>query len=328
MASAAAAHSTNGRALRAIVAPVGRDRLGPLHQYHQLGQQMHQQQQMQSPLSLEASAVGGRLPLAAGVAAPHSPHSVLVDSSAGPASNRAPSTSLEDDSTITSVSGDFEEVEVDKDQLLEEGEVPLTSKRKSSVGSLSAAGDSLLQRRRRRRGRSSVQQQQSPTAEAGVRSAIKPPPPATQLAASVGCGNDEQAHLEQVYRQDVRSGSVGQPIFRQPPPHDRIQPTTASPHPLPSAAVIPTSLNRRQQHQQQASLQFRPSYASAGGVVSTVTAATGVRLDSLTASLSDALPECRRRAKIVSMRVMMQSKVYNFLERPTGWKCFAYHFSV
>lgn len=24
----------------------------------------------------------------------------------------------------------------------------------------------------------------------------------------------------------------------------------------------------------------------------------------------------------------MQAKVYNFLERPTGWGCFAYHFSV
>ena len=24
----------------------------------------------------------------------------------------------------------------------------------------------------------------------------------------------------------------------------------------------------------------------------------------------------------------LQVKVYNFLERPTGWKCFAYHFTV
>ena len=29
-----------------------------------------------------------------------------------------------------------------------------------------------------------------------------------------------------------------------------------------------------------------------------------------------------------SMRMTLQSKVYNFLERPTGWKCFIYHFSV
>ncbi|KAL8570851.1 hypothetical protein ACOMHN_023524 [Nucella lapillus] len=27
-------------------------------------------------------------------------------------------------------------------------------------------------------------------------------------------------------------------------------------------------------------------------------------------------------------RVTMQVKVYNFLERPTGWKCFIYHFTV
>ena len=26
--------------------------------------------------------------------------------------------------------------------------------------------------------------------------------------------------------------------------------------------------------------------------------------------------------------VTMQGKVYNFLERPTGWKCFVYHFTV
>lgn len=28
------------------------------------------------------------------------------------------------------------------------------------------------------------------------------------------------------------------------------------------------------------------------------------------------------------MRLTVQAKVYNFLERPTGWKCFIYHFSV
>jgi hypothetical protein len=27
-------------------------------------------------------------------------------------------------------------------------------------------------------------------------------------------------------------------------------------------------------------------------------------------------------------RVTMQVKIYNFLERPTGWKCFVYHFTV
>ena len=29
-----------------------------------------------------------------------------------------------------------------------------------------------------------------------------------------------------------------------------------------------------------------------------------------------------------SMRSTIRGKVYNFLERPTGWKCFIYHFSV
>ncbi|KAI8519046.1 hypothetical protein Bbelb_023030 [Branchiostoma belcheri] len=28
------------------------------------------------------------------------------------------------------------------------------------------------------------------------------------------------------------------------------------------------------------------------------------------------------------VRTSFQGKVYNFLERPTGWKCFVYHFTV
>ena len=28
------------------------------------------------------------------------------------------------------------------------------------------------------------------------------------------------------------------------------------------------------------------------------------------------------------IKVTIQGKVYNFLERPTGWKCFIYHFTV
>lgn len=27
-------------------------------------------------------------------------------------------------------------------------------------------------------------------------------------------------------------------------------------------------------------------------------------------------------------KITLQGKAYNFLERPTGWKCFLYHFSV
>ena len=30
----------------------------------------------------------------------------------------------------------------------------------------------------------------------------------------------------------------------------------------------------------------------------------------------------------VPMKTTVQGKVYNFLERPTGWKCFIYHFTV
>ena len=29
-----------------------------------------------------------------------------------------------------------------------------------------------------------------------------------------------------------------------------------------------------------------------------------------------------------AVKMSIQGRVYNFLERPTGWKCFAYHFAV
>lgn len=29
-----------------------------------------------------------------------------------------------------------------------------------------------------------------------------------------------------------------------------------------------------------------------------------------------------------NIRLTLQGRVYNFLERPTGWKCFIYHFTV
>jgi len=34
-----------------------------------------------------------------------------------------------------------------------------------------------------------------------------------------------------------------------------------------------------------------------------------------------------RRGHAYMIKVI-QSKIYNFLERPTGWKCFVYHFTV
>jgi len=33
----------------------------------------------------------------------------------------------------------------------------------------------------------------------------------------------------------------------------------------------------------------------------------------------------RGRAYVIKI---VQGKIYNFLERPTGWKCFIYHFTV
>jgi len=35
-----------------------------------------------------------------------------------------------------------------------------------------------------------------------------------------------------------------------------------------------------------------------------------------------------RRCKKTPIHAAFQTRVYNFLERPTGWKCFIYHFSV
>ena len=34
------------------------------------------------------------------------------------------------------------------------------------------------------------------------------------------------------------------------------------------------------------------------------------------------------RHRLSGSSVPFQSKIYNFLERPTGWKCFIYHFTV
>lgn len=33
-------------------------------------------------------------------------------------------------------------------------------------------------------------------------------------------------------------------------------------------------------------------------------------------------------SKRPSVRMSCQGRIYNFLERPSGWKCFAYHFAV
>jgi hypothetical protein len=35
-----------------------------------------------------------------------------------------------------------------------------------------------------------------------------------------------------------------------------------------------------------------------------------------------------RRCKKTPLHAAFQTRVYNFLERPTGWKCFIYHFTV
>ncbi|XP_046363822.1 potassium voltage-gated channel subfamily KQT member 1-like [Haliotis rufescens] len=46
-------------------------------------------------------------------------------------------------------------------------------------------------------------------------------------------------------------------------------------------------------------------------------------------SQMDRLLDERYRAKLKSnVTASLQAKVYNFLERPTGWKCFIYHFTV
>jgi len=34
-----------------------------------------------------------------------------------------------------------------------------------------------------------------------------------------------------------------------------------------------------------------------------------------------------RRGRAYMIKIV-QGKIYNFLERPTGWKCFVYHFTV
>ncbi|ESN93710.1 hypothetical protein HELRODRAFT_180574 [Helobdella robusta] len=43
---------------------------------------------------------------------------------------------------------------------------------------------------------------------------------------------------------------------------------------------------------------------------------------------TSSLPQQQSNAKRHPCKMTLQGKVYNFLERPTGWKCFAYHFTV
>jgi len=46
-------------------------------------------------------------------------------------------------------------------------------------------------------------------------------------------------------------------------------------------------------------------------------------------SQMDKILEDRYKVKVKSnLKASIQGKVYNFLERPTGWKCFIYHFTV
>ena len=45
-----------------------------------------------------------------------------------------------------------------------------------------------------------------------------------------------------------------------------------------------------------------------------------------TTAAKSALFDLKENRKVI--KTTFQGKVYNFLERPTGWKCFLYHFSV
>jgi len=86
------------------------------------------------------------------------------------------------------------------------------------------------------------------------------------------------------------------------------------------AVTVPSPSHRQPTHQRLAS----------------TSAETGPQKDqdSLTPSVSDILSVgaeeaiSRRRNRMSSVRVLLQTKVYNFLERPTGWRCFLYHFCV
>ena len=43
----------------------------------------------------------------------------------------------------------------------------------------------------------------------------------------------------------------------------------------------------------------------------------------------DKLLQDKYKLKVrTSIKSTLQGRVYNFLERPTGWKCFIYHFTV
>ena len=84
------------------------------------------------------------------------------------------------------------------------------------------------------------------------------------------------------------------------------------------------------------SLSHHPRQPSRSRVASNAAeTSTQKERDSLTQSVSDVLSisadelmRGRRRDRMSSWRVLLQTKIYNFLERPTGWRCFLYHFCV
>lgn len=77
--------------------------------------------------------------------------------------------------------------------------------------------------------------------------------------------------------------------------------------------------------------EFTNTYSAVDGDQTDVPAGVTPAWEEYRASLSASDKNIEQRFLTrtkTPIKVTVQGKIYNFLERPTGWKCFIYHFTV
>jgi len=359
MATSTSAAPAHGRVPRAaaIVVPVGRDGLAPPSLIAYPNEPALPRTQLRSV----ESAAGERLPLLSTCRPRLAVLSPPRSDTAAPlaSDHRSTRSSLsdltatiddDDDSDITSVSGDLADD-------VEEKPRPTGSFRQKSSGessngaavhgSGSGSGGGQSVTRRWRRGNLGPQRQQSPTTSNNGSNDFRRTAPPSALPtghsaiASSELINDDRSLLR--HRDDcvAQSESESNGQHQQPTRLKRIEKTTAllSNHSVPFSSFVPTSNTSCALLETPVAQVIRKtplSSVAVGLIVAAPSSSVAKRstvvggsddndLDSFSDAFCCGTFGCRRRGRMSSL---VQSKIYNFLERPTGWKCFAYHFSV
>lgn len=360
---ATSATTPNGRILRAaaVVVPVGRDGLVPpsLTAYQRgLMLQTHQLR------SVESTAAGERVPLLSTcrprLGAPPKPGgdaslvtATVDDRSASCSSLSDPTVATpDDDSEITSASGDL--VDEPLGDAEDERQRPVSLRRGSSGESSNGGGQSLRRRLRGNLERAALQlqQQSKPTGSGSIESCRREAPTSTlPIRQSIESG---------ARNNDIWTPTRGPNDYVTLPKFECYQQQSTSPQQLQCqsktttntsptssiglsfASLIPTSKSTEAPLQTpEVRVSHQPSSSSVSVGVGIVVASPfstvvkrqssgggGGDIDSMSDAFSGGTTGWRRRGKMSSLRGLVQSKIYNFLERPTGWKCFTYHFSV